>query len=154
MSSIGSRIRGIRGLESRASFAEKMGIGTATLQRYETDERSPDLEFLFKLKEITGYSLDYLAYGKESSLVTDEALLLERYRLLDSATKNKILLILLENNGATESVVNQYNNTGKGDQNNAKIQNINNAPSTTKKTKIKIGKQHGDVVNGDKNVNN
>lgn len=108
MSSIGSRIRNIRDLESRASFAEKLCIGTATLQRYEGDERSPDIDFLVRLQKLTGYSLDYLIYGKESSLIKEEALLLEKYRQANAETKNKILLLLLGNSeipNSSESVI-------------------------------------------------
>ena len=83
-SSIGLRIRNIRGKESRASFAERLGIGTATLQRYEGDERSPDIDFLTKLQKLTGYSLDYLVYGRELSIPADEALILEKYRQADA----------------------------------------------------------------------
>lgn len=150
--SIGSRIRNIRGKESRSIFSQKLGIGTATLQRYENDERSPDIDFLTKLQLLTGYSLDYLVYGKESVIPTDEALILEKYRQADEATKNKMLMLLLGGSEATANVAIEATHTGSGVQNNAKIQNINNAPSTTNQTKIKIGKQNGDVVNGDKHV--
>lgn len=151
-SSIGSRIRNIRGKESRSSFAERLGIGTATLQRYESDERSPDIDFLSKLQIATGYSLDYLVYGKESSLPTDEALILEKYRQASPEIKNKILMFLLSESDASSNVVNEITNTGNGTQYNAKKQTVNNAPVTPNKTKIKVAKQRGDIVNGDKHV--
>ena len=64
---IGERILSIRGKESRKDFAERMEIGTATLQRYENDERLPDVLFLIKLHQETGLSLDYLILGTEQA---------------------------------------------------------------------------------------
>lgn len=150
--SIGFRIRNIRGKESRSVFAERFNIGTTTLQRYENDERSPDLDFLIKLQEFTGYSFDYLVYGKETNIPNEEALLIEKYREAKPEIKNKILMLLLTESDTTENVVNHSVHTGSGDQYNAKNQNINNAPVTTQISKIKIGKNKGDVVSGDKYV--
>ena len=76
---LGQRIFAIRGKESRKVFADKTGVGTATLQRYENDERSPDISFLIKLQEMTGYSLDYLVHGRNVSVGNDKALILEKY---------------------------------------------------------------------------
>lgn len=116
--SVGCRIRNIRGKESRAAFAQKLGVGTTTLQRYENDERSPELDFLIRLQDITGYSLDYLVYGKESALPSDEVLLLEKYRQASAEIKNKILMLLLDvsSKDATEPVANHFGNNNKGIQ--------------------------------------
>lgn len=147
MNSIGSRIRSIRGKESRSSFAEKLNIGTATLQRYENDERSPDIEFLTKIQNITGYSLDYLVYGKETSVSNDEALLLEKYRQSTTEIKNKMLILLLSgdsesqkeiaagsilnkgNGTQSNNVVNNNSSTVHGDQYNAKNQTFHRKES-------------------------
>ena len=88
--SFGSRIRSIRGKESRA-FAEKLDVGTTTLQRYENDERSPDFEFINKLQQLTGYSFDYLISGKEPDLPIEENLLLSKFREATSDVKIKFL---------------------------------------------------------------
>jgi len=114
--SIGSRIRNIRGRESRTSFAEKLDIGTTTLQRYENDERSPDIDFLTKLQGVTGYSLDYFVYGREATLPPDEALILEKYRQADEVVKNKMLMLLLGISDATGTVVNKQNTINNGVQ--------------------------------------
>ena len=124
--SVGTRIRKIRGTESRASFADKFGIGTTTLQRYENDERSPELDFLMRLQSATGYSLDYLVYGKDSFLPSDEKLLLDKYRQASPEIKNKMLMLLLSGE-TTNSVVNSPVNSGKGNQYNGTNQTINNA---------------------------
>lgn len=92
---IGKRILAIRGRESRKAFAEKLGIGTTTLQRYENGERVPDLDFLLKLQVLTGASLDYLVTGRESLLPENEMLVLENYRAASSEVQNRILLLLL-----------------------------------------------------------
>ncbi|WP_314338918.1 helix-turn-helix transcriptional regulator [Acinetobacter guillouiae] len=150
ITSIGSRIRNIRGRESRSSFAEKLNIGTATLQRYEGDERSPDIDFLVKLQQITGYSLDYLIYGKESSIPNDEALILEKYRQASSDIRNKMLMLLLGGNEAhaTNSVVNSGVNTGSISQISGKKPTIDNRNQN--QTNNFNGDFGGDYVNGDK----
>lgn len=101
---IGQRILAIRGKEPRHSFAKNLNIGTATLQRYENDERQPDIEFLTKLQELTGYSLDYLVYGKDRNmgrgdcppnLSNEEQLIVEKYRIANEQVRKQILLMLL-----------------------------------------------------------
>lgn len=148
-SSIGCRIRQIRGDESRASFSERFGIGTTTLQRYENDERSPDIDFLSKLQVATGYSFDYLVYGKESSLPTDEALILEKYRQANPELRNRMLMLLLgAENGATTTVVTNPVNSGNGTQLNGKNNKVEsptlNNESKTKVKAKKIGNVMGD----------
>jgi transcriptional regulator with XRE-family HTH domain len=156
MSSIGERIRNIRGVESRKAFAEKFEIGTATLQRYEDNERTPDVEFLVKLQRYAEVTLDYLVNGEDFSLNIEEKNLLNNYRSANRELKNQTQLFLIGVNpliDTTESVVNQSTSTRSGSYNNVKNQTVNNAPSTTNQTKIKIGRQRGDVVNGDKHIN-
>ncbi len=80
LDSIGARVRNIRGLESRKSFAEKFGIGTATLQRYEDNERTPDVEFLVKIQRYAELTLDYLVNGEDFSLNIEERNLLNMNR--------------------------------------------------------------------------
>lgn len=94
--SVGQRLFFLRGKVSRKVFAEKLGVGTATLQRYENDERRPDLEFLMKVCELTGLSLDYLVYGKHNqTLSKNEKIVLENYRQANADTKNQVLMLLL-----------------------------------------------------------
>ncbi|ENX02675.1 hypothetical protein F900_01121 [Acinetobacter modestus] len=150
-SSIGSRIRNIRGGESRALFADKLGIGTATLQRYENDERSPDIDFLSKLQTITGYSFDYLIYGEEASLPTDEALILEKYRQANPVLRNRILMLLLGGDSeATKTVVKNNKNSVKGQQIGDNNQQHNHFASQ-QNSSINIENQHGGSIVGIKN---
>lgn len=149
--SIGQRIRTIRGKESRKSFAERMDIGTATLQRYEENERTPDLEFLVNLKNDTGFSLDYLVFGEDSNLSGEENRLLNNFRQADETLKLKISAQAcgIDVQSITiGNVANQNNNTGTGDQFNAKKQKVD------KRNQGQIntfnGSFGGDYVNGDK----
>ena len=129
LDSIGARVRNIRGLESRKSFAEKFGIGTATLQRYEDNERTPDVEFLVKIQRYAEVTLDYLVNGEDFSLNIEERNLLNNYRAASRELKNQVQLHLIgvvPSNSATESVVNQPSHTGSGNQYNAETQNFDN----------------------------
>ena len=147
--SVGTRIRKIRGTESRASFADKFGIGTTTLQRYENDERSPELDFLMRLQSATGYSLDYLVYGKDSFLPSDEKLLLDKYRQASPEIKNKMLMLLLSGE-TTNSVVNSPVNSGNGQQIGDNNQQHNHFASQ-QNSSINIENQHGGSIVGIKN---
>lgn len=107
--SIGQRLFLLRGDMSRKVFAEKLGIGTATLQRYENNERKPDLDFLMKLQDLYGISLDYLVYGnKNVTLSNDEHTILEKYRDAPLEVKSKVLMLLLsstvENKGSVYTI--------------------------------------------------
>lgn len=115
---IGQRILEIRGKDSRKVFADKLDVGTATLQRYENGEREPDLQFLLNLQSLTGLSLDYLVHGKEAGLPSEEEVLLSKYRQSDAETRQKILLLLL---GGEVSV-----NLPKSPKQNIKARKIGN----------------------------
>lgn len=121
--SIGQRILEIRGKEARHSFAKKLNIGTATLQRYENDERTPDLDFLLKLQDLTGLSLDFLVTGNDfserASLNLDEELLLQEFRSLSSEQKKFMLKFLIAGfdglnktviSGSNVKIENSFNN--------------------------------------------
>ncbi|UXZ04829.1 helix-turn-helix domain-containing protein [Moraxella nasicaprae] len=116
---IGQRILAIRGKEPRHSFAKSLDIGTATLQRYESDERQPDIKFLTKLQELTDYSLEYLVHGKEKMMTVgnnrqfhlsnEEQLIIEKYRTANEQVRKQILLMLLADN--SEVVTNETKST-------------------------------------------
>ncbi|MBS9779603.1 MAG: helix-turn-helix transcriptional regulator [Moraxellaceae bacterium] len=122
---IGQRILEIRGKEPRRSFAEKLGIGTATLQRYENDERSPDLNTLLKLSDIAQCSLDDLVNKKTENsqntvkLTADEAFLLQEFRSLQQQEQRLMLKFLIAGfdglnrnviNSPTVNIENSFNN--------------------------------------------
>ena len=132
---LGQRIFAIRGKESRKVFADKTGVGTATLQRYENDERSPDISFLIKLQEMTGYSLDYLVHGRNVSVGNDKALILEKYDQADNDTQNQVLMLLLGAGSHAKQTVSGGAAT------------INNAPNNTTDNHgyINQGRHKGEV---------
>lgn len=65
LATIGIRIRQIRESfgKSRDDFANTLGISRNTLQRYETDERKPDADFLIALNEKYNISANWILFG-------------------------------------------------------------------------------------------
>lgn len=61
---LGERLREARGEESRDTFAQLFGIHRNTLARWESGERSPDVDFLRAVAENKGLSLEWLLTGK------------------------------------------------------------------------------------------
>lgn len=66
LATIGIRIRQIRDNfgKSRDEFANTLGISRNTLQRYETDERKPDADFLIALYEKYEISIHWILFGE------------------------------------------------------------------------------------------
>ena len=146
---IGDRIKLVRAGTSRALFSEQLGVGTTTLQRYETNERLPDSDFIFKFCRYSQKSSDWLLFGVEQSILTpDEQLLISAYKSLSPQAKQTLLTSALTGQqGTTPNVANTINNTGTGDQFNAKKQVINKGQVQNNNFKGGFG---GDYVNGDK----
>jgi transcriptional regulator with XRE-family HTH domain len=65
---MGGTIKKIRGKSSREKFAELLGIGASTLVRYESNERTPDADFLLKMNLLYGVDPMYLLTGRTTSL--------------------------------------------------------------------------------------
>lgn len=61
---LGSRLRKIRGNESRPSFAERFGVHKGTIERYEKGLGVPDAEFIAKLIEFEGINANWLLTGE------------------------------------------------------------------------------------------
>jgi transcriptional regulator with XRE-family HTH domain len=61
---LGSRLRKIRGNESRPSFAERFGVHKGTIERYEKGLGVPDAEFVAKLIEFEGINANWLLTGE------------------------------------------------------------------------------------------
>ncbi len=58
MKLFGENLRALRGQESQASFAKKLGLGQVTYCRYEVGNREPDLETLVGICRTLGVSAD------------------------------------------------------------------------------------------------
>ncbi len=63
MSKISDRLKLLRdesGL-SQAEFAEKMGVNRMTINNYETDKRTPDINFAIKAADYFGVTIEYIS---------------------------------------------------------------------------------------------
>lgn len=95
----GARLRIIRGVRSQEEFAELLGVGRATLQRYEADQRTPDgdlmarLWMLFRadpLWVLTGTSSSDPIWGANGW----EAQAMTSLRALDDHTRQRVIAML------------------------------------------------------------
>lgn len=88
----GAEIRRIRGRLSQQEFAELLRVGRTTIIRYESNERAPDTEFLFKLNLVFGVDPTRVVLGRESLHVSDpkEIALLLGYRAAAEEDKRAI----------------------------------------------------------------
>ncbi|EPR82818.1 hypothetical protein L289_2736 [Acinetobacter gerneri DSM 14967 = CIP 107464 = MTCC 9824] len=130
-----------------------MDVGTATLQRYEDNERSPDLEFLINMQKHSGCSLDYLVHGIESNIDDEENLLLRNYRNADSDLKRNILVLSFKSDNKKQKtkVVHNQKNDVQGQQigdNNHQDNHFAPKQSAT----FNIDNVSGGEVNGIKNM--
>lgn len=60
MSKFGDNLKRLRGEESQAQFAKRLGIQQVTYGRYELGTREPDLDTLCRIGLVTGTSIDEL----------------------------------------------------------------------------------------------
>lgn len=100
VSSIGNRIKLLRGKTTRAKFSEMFDVASSTLARWEADESQPDLVFLLKLVGSFDITLEWLVTGVEPSpegnMSEQQLKFLENYELKDSPpspkTANKLAI--------------------------------------------------------------
>ncbi len=103
--SMGERLRELRGEMTQREFGELLGIGTKTVSRYESNERSPDAELIIKLNVLFGADPLWFLSGKEPgtggvTLTAKEQQLLKGYRQLDNERRAAI-------EGMVQALVNQ-----------------------------------------------
>ena len=63
----GSRIKTLRGQESRPVFAKRFGFSADTIARYESGETFPGADFISKLCNDYNVSADWLIFGVEKN---------------------------------------------------------------------------------------
>lgn len=63
MSTLGKRIRLIRGEETQAEFADRVGIAKGSIGGYENDKNSPSAEAILKICLKNGISFEWLLTG-------------------------------------------------------------------------------------------
>ena len=88
----GAEIRRIRGDRSQQEFANLLGVGRTTIIRYESNERAPDTEFLFKLNLVFGVDPSQVVLGRESINIRDEreVTLIKNYRSASQEDRSAI----------------------------------------------------------------
>lgn len=64
MSSIGERLKLVRGKRSGEEFATFLGVHLQTLYRYERGERTPDIDFVQLVSNKENISIEWLISGK------------------------------------------------------------------------------------------
>lgn len=64
---IGTRIKQLRGKESRKSFCDRLGIAQRTLIRYENGERRPDSDFIEMICKAYNVTADWLIFGEQDN---------------------------------------------------------------------------------------
>ncbi|ENU32428.1 helix-turn-helix domain-containing protein [Acinetobacter parvus] len=152
--SIGLRLKEER---ERLGFTQPVFAGLAETTKksqidYEKDLTQPKAGYLSVIANV-GADVQYIITGQRSSnaLPTDEVLILEKYRQASPEIKNKMLMLLLgleSPNNATESVVNNPNNSESGTQLNGKNNTVDNSVLTNKsKTEVNADKI-GNVLGG------
>lgn len=103
---IGLRIREVRGAATQQEFANQLGVGRVSVARYETGERTPDAEFVSRLNTICGVDPMWLLLGRTGGtavapaapapsdtpppLTAEEAELLANYRNAGAADRRAI----------------------------------------------------------------
>ncbi|MCB1470843.1 MAG: helix-turn-helix domain-containing protein [Rhizobiaceae bacterium] len=64
-SEIGERLKSLHPGVSRLQFAKELGVSDSTLGNYERGDRTPDVEFLVRLRERFGIDIHWLLTGEE-----------------------------------------------------------------------------------------
>jgi transcriptional regulator with XRE-family HTH domain len=92
----GAEIKRIRGERSQQEFADLLEVGRTTIIRYESNERMPDAEFLFKLNLLFGVDPTRVVLGRDSVHIQDqkEIALLANYRAASDDDKRAVDRIL------------------------------------------------------------
>ena len=85
MSTLGTRIKLIRGNENQNQFAAKLGIPQTTLSRYERDASAPDIDFLVKLSDMFDVCIEWLVTGR-GVIHTSDSLSLDKFTELRQRT--------------------------------------------------------------------
>lgn len=74
MSTLGERIRQVRGKLSQKEFGKKLGVSRSTIAGYEAGNNEPPLELLVIISKIGNVSMDWLS-GKDTVSTYDSEIL-------------------------------------------------------------------------------
>lgn len=99
-SSIGSRLKEVRGALSQSAFADILKVSQGTVGRYERDLRSPDAEYILLLKKhfnvnpnwvISGESPKLIPNGLKDSIYADQKNGRPKEHTINTSPENKVL---------------------------------------------------------------
>lgn len=100
-SSLGKRIKAIRGTESQLKFGERLGVDRTTVGSWEIGRHEPSIDILKEIAKIGGVSVDWLCGVVDELSYEDEQLLknpkwhpLIKYANSHDIDPNKILALL------------------------------------------------------------
>lgn len=82
------RLKKLRGSLSTRMLGEAVGTSNATISRYETGKRSPDLSLVYRIAKYFNVSIEYLC-GED--IDTDKELLIEIFSKLSEETKKQAI---------------------------------------------------------------
>jgi transcriptional regulator with XRE-family HTH domain len=91
MDGLGSRIRIARAERTQEELAAILKVDRTTLGSWEIDRREPSIEYLIKIADVAGVSIDWLA-GRDCT-PPDQAKIYNSYewhQIIDLATTNNI----------------------------------------------------------------
>lgn len=86
-----------RGYSSNNSLSADLGVPAATISRWKTGDRAPDLEYVIRLAEFFGVSIDWLLgfeQDRYSTLPQDVQKLLKQYALASADDRTVIKAVL------------------------------------------------------------
>ena len=83
------KLRTERGLSTRA-LAEEVGTSNATISRYETGKRDPNLIIVHNIAKYFGVSIEYL-YGEDIEIELDKKQLNEIFDELSDESKKDVI---------------------------------------------------------------
>jgi len=101
---VGRRVRGLRGEETQAEFAARIGVDRKSVTGWETGKRLPDGRSLLVMRRDMGADLNYILCGGDAEvrvLTLDERALVAAYREAAPAVR-KAALGALRYEGSTQ----------------------------------------------------
>ena len=91
-----------RGYSSNKSLSDDLCVPAATISRWRTGDRAPDLEYVIRISEFFGVSIDWLLgfeQDRYSSLPADRQELLRLYALASDDDRSVIKAVLAKYKG-------------------------------------------------------
>lgn len=135
---------------TQQKLAALLEVSDMTIKRWETGTAIPS-DKLILMKNL-GFDISYILFGESDQTYSqEENLLIDKYRQASPVLRNQMLMLLLSGDSeATKTVVNNRNNSVKGQQIGDNNQQHNHFASQ-QNSSINIENQHGGSIVGIKN---